>query len=265
MARAREPGGTTVLRVGGIPIVVHGSWVVSIGLLALFARLMVVARAAPEVPEGAAWALSLGVGAGLAGCIVLHELAHAAVARAYGLPVSRIVLFAFGGVSQIEREAPRPRAEFAIAIAGPLTSVAIASVLAGIARGLAPDARGLGGAWGSVALFNLFVAIFNLMPAFPMDGGRLLRSALWELGRSRARATRRAVLAGRAFAGLLVTGGAVLFVLDGLAGPQGRIPVVRSLDGLWMMFVGWFLHNASRAAGHVEGGEVPNAGREHVP
>lgn len=245
---AAPPRAFTICRVGGIPISIHASWIVSLAVLSTFARIWVFRD---EEVEWRAWAFGVAVGVALAGCVVLHELAHAVVARAYGLPVARILLFAFGGISQIRGEAPTPAAEYRVALAGPLASLVIGSTLLGVAR-WAHAADGIHEGWLNAAYFNVWVALFNLVPAFPMDGGRILRSALWAGMRSRARATRWAVATGRLFAAALIGGGVTLLVLAS-AGLRD------APSGIWAMLIGWFLFNASGAAGRAEGGELPTA------
>lgn len=250
----RSFGGWRVLRLFGIDVILHSSWVISAAILTWFTRAEVAHRVAPEASERALWVIAFGFALVIQACILAHEFAHSLVARAYGLPVRRIVLFALGGVSQIEREAPTPRAEFAIAVAGPLTSALIASATGTVMRLLNPGIDGAIEAWGFVAGVNMVLAIFNLIPAFPMDGGRVLRSALWAGQRDRARATRWAAAVGRTFAVSLVSLGVVLVGIatvstDG-SGSHG--------NGLWFVFVGLYLFNAASSAGRHEGGARPN-------
>lgn len=171
--------------------------------------------------------------------VLLHELAHSAVARATGISVERITLFIFGGVAEMSSEAGSPRDEFAVTAAGPLSSFALAAVFFGLAR--------LGRELGVqselivvcefVGVLNLALAVFNLIPAFPLDGGRLLRSVLWKITGSVSKATRWATLAGRAFGWLLIAHG--LYHLVG-----GRLFL-----GLWSIMIGWFLRNAAVGTG----------------
>jgi Zn-dependent protease len=246
------PGGVQLGRIFGIPLVVHGSWLISLGVLSVVANSAIVPSVAPTAAPAIQLALSVAFGLIIAACIVLHELAHCVVARAYGLPVRRITLFAFGGVSQIEREAPGPAAEFHIAVAGPLSSLIIASVLALISRLLAPHTVSLHGAWGGVAYVNIVLAIFNLLPAFPMDGGRMLRSGLWGAVRNRARATRWAVFVGRALAGLMIAFGAVSVGLSTLRHGED------AFGSVWTILIGFFIYQSAGSAGAAEGADQPN-------
>jgi Zn-dependent protease len=250
---ARQLSGSTLVRLFGIELQIHPSWLISLFILSYYAYIDIAPSVVRPDSEGARLLVALLFAILIAVCIVAHELSHSLVARVYGLPVKRITLFAFGGVSQIEREAPHPRAEFSIALAGPLSSVVIACVLAGISRVIHPAHSRLPGLWGQLGALNMYLALFNLIPAFPMDGGRVLRSGLWALG-SRARATRWAVAVGRSFAMLAVGGGAVLLLAPPLLGQDSG----GSAGALWIIFIGLFIFNAAGAAGKIEGGERPN-------
>lgn len=251
-----QPGGFTVARIAGIPLVIHGSWVISLSLLSLVAYDAIVSGLAPQASQVARLVLSVLFGGLIAGCIVAHELAHCAVARAYGLPVRRITLFAFGGVSQIEKEAPTPAAEYAIAFAGPLASLMLATSLGFVARVLNPGTDSLRGAWGGIAFVNLALAVFNLLPAFPMDGGRILRSGLWGAVRNRPRATRWAVWVGRGFAAGLMGLGVFGLVAGRTHGAAG------GLSGVYTFVIGLFIYQAAGNAGAVEGSNDPRHDRE---
>ncbi|HLW17931.1 MAG TPA: site-2 protease family protein [Actinomycetota bacterium] len=254
--RAPRPfAGRTLARPFGIELQIHPSWIISLIILSV-AGYNGSLGALPE--RGAIKvALAIAFGLAIAACIVLHELSHSLVARVYKLPVHRITLFAFGGVSQIEREAPTPSAEFAIAVAGPLSSVVIATLLSGVAILLHPSLSHPVGIWWEIGKVNMVLAIFNLIPAFPMDGGRLLRSGLWVVG-GRARGTRWAVRVGRAFAVLAMGGGGALLLIPPLTHNDSG----GSLGALWIILIGLFIFNAAGAAGRIEGGESPNQQRD---
>jgi Zn-dependent protease len=167
--------------------------------------------------------------------VLLHELAHALVAVRHGVPVGGITLHIFGGVSQLDSEPETPRGEFLIAIVGPLTSFAIAGISHGLGRLVTgpswPDALA-----GYLAAVNLVVGVFNLLPAFPLDGGRVLRAALWAWTGRLDSATRVASRLGSALALLMVVVGLVRdFSGDVMA-------------GLWFALIGLFLHQAARAS-----------------
>lgn len=164
--------------------------------------------------------------------VLAHELGHSVVALRKGIPVRAITLFLFGGMAQIAKEPTRPRDEFLIAIAGPIVSVAL-----GIAFYLLHVSAPAGQPPAALALWlgwiNLSLAVFNLIPGFPLDGGRVLRSAVWALTGSFRRATRVASMAGR----VIAYGFIALGLLSAFAGSW--------MNGLWLVFIGWFLGNAA--------------------
>ena len=146
--------------------------------------------------------------------LLAHELSHSLMARRHGVEVRQITLWLLGGVSQLEGSSPNARAELQIAVVGPLTSLALGVVAAGLAlvAGLSSALDLLAGALWWLALINLVLGVFNLVPAFPLDGGRILRAALWMRWNDEDRATAAAARAGRAFGLALVAGGLALLV-----------------------------------------------------
>ncbi|MCL7971813.1 MAG: site-2 protease family protein [marine benthic group bacterium] len=169
--------------------------------------------------------------------VLLHELAHSVVARSRGIDVAGITLFIFGGVAEMRREPDRALDEFLLTIVGPLSSLALAGVFTVLARvfgnlGLAPAEV----VAGTLAMLNLVLAIFNMVPAFPLDGGRVLRAVLWKITGDPVRATRWATWVGRGFGWLLIAYGFFLFV----SGVQ--------FAGIWGIFLGWFLTGAATSA-----------------
>jgi Zn-dependent protease/predicted transcriptional regulator len=169
--------------------------------------------------------------------VLLHELGHSFTARSLGLPVTRITLLIFGGVSNLTTEPPTPRSEFLVSIAGPLTSLILAGIfyLLHAAAGRGPSE--LGAVLGYLASVNLILALFNLLPAFPLDGGRVLRSIVWGITGSMTRATRLATQLSRVVAYLLIAGG----LLEALV--FGQV-----VSGLWLAFIGWFLSTSATAS-----------------
>jgi Zn-dependent protease/CBS domain-containing protein len=166
-----------------------------------------------------------------------HELAHATMARRYGIDVQRIVLWLFGGVAELKGEPQTPRADFRIAVVGPLTSFAIGVGCGVVAWALdATEASDLVvGMFGYLAGVNVMLGVFNLIPAAPLDGGRMLRAGLWAWRHDRVRAAVQAARAGRAFGYVLITLG-FLQIVSGIG-----------LDGLWLILIGLFLVNAATA------------------
>jgi Zn-dependent protease/CBS domain-containing protein len=170
--------------------------------------------------------------------LLAHELSHSFVARAKGIPVEGITLFIFGGVSHTRMDAETPGDEFQIAGVGPLTSVLL-SVLFGLLYWLGRSAGAsvaVNGVTGYLASINLILAIFNLLPGFPLDGGRLFRSIIWKITGNLKKATRIASWGGKFFAYLLIAWGLVQ-LFGGLI-----------FNGLWLIFIGWFLYNAAESS-----------------
>jgi Zn-dependent protease len=228
--RVRE-GAVKVGRAFGIPIYVHFSWLVVFALIAWTLATGYFPEREPNLPVTSYWARGLVASLLFFLSILLHELGHSLVALRSGLAIHSITLFIFGGVARLEGDPRDGRTEVRMAAAGPAVSIALALLFYGL--GSAPF---LGGAIRAVARYlafiNLVVAIFNLVPAFPLDGGRLLRGLLWRrLGR--VRATRAAATAGTLFAYFLIVTGA--FNLLRGAG----------VAGVWHILIGWFLKDAA--------------------
>jgi len=220
-----------IARVIGIPIYLHFSWLIIFGLIAWTLSTGYFPAQSPDLPASSYWAKGLVASLLFFVSILLHELGHAVVALRQGLRTRSITLFVFGGVAQLEKDPKDGRTEFWMAAAGPVASLALAGLFYTLA-----SLPFLGASAAAVAkylaLINLMLALFNLVPAFPMDGGRLLRGALWgPLGK--ARATRIASGAGTLFAFLLIFAG-VFSLLRG-----------DSLGGLWYILIGWFIKDAS--------------------
>jgi len=246
------PGRTFVLfRLGPFEIAIHPSWFLMLGVIALIANEEIVPAIVGD-RSGLAPILSIGIALLFYSFVVLHELSHAIVARLHGIDARRITLFIFGGVAQIGAEAQQPADEFRIAAAGPLCSLILAGALVGVAHALHPGEKFFPGVWGRLGLINLALAAFNLVPAFPMDGGRLLRAGLWSGLRDRARATRWAANLGKGFAFLLIGGGGAYAAANiASAEPSGVIP------GVWYVLIGSFLLRIADTAGRTEGGAIP--------
>ncbi len=231
-------GSLRVGRIFRIPIEVHASW------LFIFA-LIVWSLAADYFPMhhpglGGATDLVAAVATALLffASIVAHELAHSLVARAGGIPVERITLFALGGVSALEREAGRPRAELVVALIGPLASLLIGAALWWVSAPLTEASMTAGAVALYLAYGNVALGVFNLVPAFPLDGGRALRAVLWALGPSFERATLRATNVSHV--------AAVVLVLFGTWQAMGGA----GAGGLWLVLVGWSIWTAADQEGH---------------
>lgn len=232
-----------LFRLFDIPVSLDLSWLIILALLTLTLAGLFPNLMAEFYPEVAAqqtpafyWAVALATAVLFFGCILLHEFGHALVARQQGMPIRGITLFLFGGVAEIGEEPVSARNEFLMAIAGPLVSVLLAglfALLAWVGR-LNDWTPILVIMFGYLAFINLLILAFNLVPAFPLDGGRVLRSILWGAMGSLRRATYWASLAGRAFAWLLIAWGVVQFFAGNWVG------------GIWLGLIGLFLNQAAQ-------------------
>jgi len=223
-------------RIAGIEIRIDNSWAV-IALLVTYSMYLRVLFLYGSLSTVGAVGLAILAAVLFFGSVLVHELAHALVSQARGIRVQDITLFLFGGATRARVESSGPGDEFLIAVVGPLTSGILAGlfgIVAGLGRDVLP--RPLAGTLGYLAWVNLLLAGFNLVPGFPLDGGRLLRSAIWKATGSIGRATRIASLAGQAVGWLLVAGGVAYLLAGNLAG------------GIWFAFIGWFLVQAARAS-----------------
>lgn len=222
-------------RIFGIPIGLHWSWFLIFIIVTWTLASGIFAIRMPGLPVGAYWGLATITSLLLFASVLAHEFGHAVLSIRNHIGVRRITLFIFGGVAQIEQEPQRPGIEFRIAIAGPAVSLALGLIFGGLflaTRSLpwisAPSE------W--LAQVNLTLAIFNMIPAFPLDGGRVLRAIVWAITRNYKKSTRIATYTAQAFALAFVLLGVFSIVRGNFAG------------GLWMMFIGWFLNNAAQAS-----------------
>ena len=247
--------GLRIGRLFGVDLLADRSWVI-VFLLVTWNLTVLFLDQHPGWGFGESVGLALVAALLFFGSIVVHEFAHALVAKGFGIPVRSITLFLFGGVSNIEREPPSPAAEFWMAIVGPITSFALgAGFLAlwvAFARAASVD-MGVGLALGNLGVLstlllwlgpvNIVIGLFNLVPGFPLDGGRVLRALLWWGTRDLHKATRWAANVGQVIGWT--------FVIAGIATAFGvRTPFVGGgmLSGLWLAFIGWFLANAARSS-----------------
>ncbi|GAA3938915.1 site-2 protease family protein [Actinomadura viridis] len=220
-------------------IVVGANWSVLVILLLVAALLgeSVLPRAAPGLPVVAYWSVAVLASLLFLASLLAHELAHALVARRYAIRVKAITLWMLGGVAELEDEAPHATADLRIAAAGPATSLLVGGALVGVSLGT--QAIGgpvlLSGALMWVGLMNGLLAVFNLLPGAPLDGGRVLRAVIWRIRGDRESADRAAATTGRVLGyALMGLGLAEMFVL-------------RSFNGLWLVFLGWFITAAAGA------------------
>ncbi len=249
-------------RILDIPVKVHVSWFLVFGFVTWVLATGYLPESLPGQSLGRYWGMGGVTALCLFGSVLLHELGHSAVAQRYRIPIAQITLFVFGGVAHMQREPPRPKAEFLVAIAGPLVSFLLAGALLGGSLAM-EDRPGLSGFWVLALLVgtvNLQLGLFNLVPGFPLDGGRVLRAALWAWSGDLPRATRLAALVGSGFGIMMIAVG--LVVLLGAA--MGRIPGAFAANGGWVALLGLFLFSAAKggirhAAIQVTMAQVPVA------
>jgi len=227
-------------RISGIEIGLHYSWFI-IATLIFFSIGERFRHVNPDWSSGEIWSAALFTAALFFVSLLLHELAHSLVAQARGLKVQAITLFALGGVSQIQDDATDAKTEFWVAIAGPLASLAIGFGCLGIALGLGwqrltePRTTATGIlVW--LGYINIALAVFNMIPGYPLDGGRVLRAIVWWVTKNADRSTRIAAQVGEFVA--------FLFILDGI----WKFFSGAGFGGLWIAFIGWFLMDAAKAS-----------------
>ena len=249
------PSSVRLGRIAGIEVAAHWSLLIIFGLIAIVLGGGVFPRWHPDWSPLLVWSVALATAVLFFVSIAVHEMAHALVGRRYGVPVERITLFIFGGMAHTTGQPPSPKAELLMAAVGPLASLIIGAVatIAGVALatpGAGADPQQMIAAAGPIATLllwlgpiNILLAVFNMMPGFPLDGGRVLRAGLWWLTGDLTRATRWSSNAGQVFGWVLV--GVGLLMAFGV-----YIPFLGTgfLGGLWLVLIGWFLSNAARAS-----------------
>lgn len=227
-----------LFRLAGVDVRIDFSWFLLVLLITWSLAVGFFPMRFPGLSTGLFWALGFAGAMGLFLSILLHEISHSVVGRAFGMKMEGITLFLLGGVAEMPREPQRPKAEFWMAIAGPLTSLALAALFLGVNRAGA----GMGwpapwmGIFGYLSFINVVLAVFNLVPAFPLDGGRVFRSLIWAASGDYTRATRLATAVGSGF-------GLVLILLGAISILSGN-----PIGGLWWVFIGLFVRVGARAS-----------------
>jgi Zn-dependent protease/predicted transcriptional regulator len=234
------PASVRLGRVGGIPIGLHYTWFI-IAALITFSLAGRFRETHPPWDTVTVWSVAVLTAVLFFATLLAHELSHAVVARARGLPVRSITLFALGGLANIEKDATSAKTEFLVAIVGPIVSFAIGFTCIGLAQSMGWSiGNGAAGITGSVlgwlGSINVVLAIFNLIPGYPLDGGRILRALLWGIYKDADRATRTAARIGQGVAGVFIALGLLQFFLGA------------GFGGLWLAFIGWFLLMAAQAS-----------------
>lgn len=225
-------------RVFGIRVGLHYSWFI-VALLVTLSLAVQFRVTNPQWGVPVTWAAAITTGVLFFSALLAHELSHALLARSRGMPVRGITLFALGGITQTEREPADAKSEFLVAIVGPVTSAVLGALYLALAwilgwEPVGPSASPLLAILVWLGYINIFLAVFNLTPGFPLDGGRILRSIVWRVTGDPVRSTRIAAGAGQIVA--------VGFILLGVV----RFFLGAGLAGLWLVFIGWFLLEAAR-------------------
>ena len=260
--------GIQIGRINGIPIFLHPSWFLIFALIA-YSFVSEFDALHLDIPTPQLWGLGLMTSALFFGSLVFHEMAHSVIAKHYKIPVVSITLFVFGGVARIARDPARAIEEFNIAVAGPISSYLLAAGFWLVARQAGSNAI-LVALAGSLAWINFSLASFNLIPGFPLDGGRIFRAIVWGVTKDYSRSTRIAARGGQVVAYGLIAAGIATAV-------GNYAPLGGTISGMWLAFIGWFILNAARqshaqadARGALEGlrvadimtPDLPTIGRE---
>ena len=221
-------------KIRGIDIFIDSSWLIIFLLVTWTLASHYFPSQNPDVPLLFNWILGIIASLLFFASVLAHELSHSLVAQQQGEQVKNITLFIFGGVAQIGDEPDKPLKEFLIAFVGPLTSIAIGVISYGtwwLLEGITPPFASI---FRYLGFINIALACFNLVPGFPLDGGRILRALIWGITKNVKVATRIASISGKVVAFLLI-GLGIWMIFTGL-----------TLNGIWMIFIGWFLYNAAR-------------------
>jgi Zn-dependent protease len=232
IAQPNPSAGIRLGRILGIPIYLHPSWFIIFALITFSLQTQFTSQY-PSWSLAQCWALGILTSALFFASIVFHEVSHSVVALRYLIPVRSITLFVFGGLAKIEHDPENAKQEFTIAIAGPFSSLFLAGFFWLISH-LAAGHEMVATASRSLSEINLVLAVFNLLPGFPLDGGRILRGIVWGVTKNFTRATEIASRSGNAIAYLMIFVG-VWQALNG-----------NWFGGLWTAFIGWFLLSASQ-------------------
>ncbi|WP_405143026.1 site-2 protease family protein [Sphaerisporangium sp. NBC_01403] len=224
--------------VAGIPVGAHWSTVMIVVLIGGVLATTVLPQAVAGQPPARYWMVAAGASVLFLGSLLAHELAHAIVALRRGVPVKSITLWLLGGVTEFAGETKSPKDEFQVSVVGPLVSLALSGVFY-LAVVLLNGPALIVAAVRWLALMNGVLAVFNMLPGSPLDGGRVLHAALWRMHGDRVRADRSAAKAGQVLGMSLIAVGGMELILLGWTG------------GLWMMLIGWFLASAARSEGLV--------------
>ncbi len=223
-----------LFKVFGIEIRLDLSWFIIFALLAYYFGFQYFPNILPDVNGGILAVITIVTVILFFSSVLVHEISHSLVAKSQGTPVKKITLFLFGGMAQIEKEPETAKGEFVMAIAGPAASFVLA-IIFGIIWFFSRSIGTLGEPTRYLAIINIVLGVFNMLPGYPLDGGRVLRSIVWKATGNLKRATFVASTAGRIIGFLLIGTGIVFFFYGNF------------LNGVWLAFIGWFLQTSARA------------------
>ncbi len=222
--------------IKGIPVEIHISWLLIFFLFSISLAQSYFPLTVEGLDSPAYWAAGIITTLLIFASVLTHELGHSFVALNEGIPIKKITLFIFGGVAQMEAEPNSPKSEFKVTAAGPLTSLTLALITGGFYYLFMPPGLLAGEAIFFVARVNLIMAVFNLIPAFPLDGGRLFRSIIWYFGKNMLKATRLSVTLGSILSFFAMGFGFVIIFFQG------------NLFGIWLIFLGWMIYQAGQSS-----------------
>ena len=221
-------------KIFGIPLMVD----ISFSLIFIFITLILSMEVFPSLnekwPESYYWIIGIATSLLFFASLIAHEVAHSIVSKRTGIPVKSITLFILGGVAQISREASKPKNELIMSLAGPLCSAALGGIFYGLAYLFDGVNVYVSALCAYLSYANLALAVFNMIPGFPMDGGRVLRAIIWMVKKDYLQATRIATTVGYVISGCLAAGGIYILVIWG------------DFSGLWLIFIGFFISSAAR-------------------
>ena len=232
-------------RIFGIPLEINYSWFIIFALVTVSIGSYL---GSPSLRLGhERWIIASGTSLLFFSSVVAHELSHSLIAVRRGIPVKKITLFIFGGVAQISREASRPSTELIVAAVGPVSSVFIGFAFWLISLLLKPISSPLSDMAWWLFFINMVLAAFNMIPGFPLDGGRVLRAIIWGLSGNYRLATRSAIIMGQSIGFAMMIGGVLVFF--GLDIEILRLHI-SGIQGVWFVFIGWYLANAATSNYH---------------
>jgi len=227
-------GSWQIVKISGIPVRLHFSWFIIFGLITWALATQYFPQVAPQLPKATNWLRGALAALLLFISVTIHELSHSFIAKRHNIPIASITLFIFGGVAQIKKEPPSPKIELNMALAGPLSSYVLGLIFFMLYK-LAGNYQGLKAITSYLSQINFILGTFNLIPGFPMDGGRVLRAVLWGKSGDYISATKKASKAGQ--------GIALFFIFFGF------ISLFTGYSGsVWFLLIGWFLYTAAQSS-----------------